>query len=153
MQNCVRITILKQYIFYNAILSHSVNNFRTYGLDKGESLYDFERDITIVDIGAYCLMPNHFHILLQQLQDNGISTFVRKLLNSYTRYFNTKNERIGPLFQGQFKAVRVESDEQLLHLTRYIHLNPLVGYVVKDLRNFEWSSYLDYIKNKLSPSP
>lgn len=102
-------------------------------------------DKKIVEIIAYCLMPNHFHLLLQQLQDNGISTFIRKLTNSYTRYFNTKNERIGPLFQGQFKAVRVESDEQLLHLTRYIHLNPLVGYVVKDLRNFEWSSYLIYI--------
>lgn len=106
---------------------------------------DYESQAKLVEVIAYCLMPNHFHLLLQQVQDNGISTFIRKLINSYTRYFNTKNDRIGPLFQGQFKAVRVESDEQLLHLTRYIHLNPLVGYVVKDLRSFEWSSYLDYI--------
>lgn len=106
---------------------------------------EHESQVKLVEVIAYCLMPNHFHLLLQQTRDDGISTFIRKLINSYTRYFNTKNERVGPLFQGQFKAVRVESDEQLLHLTRYIHLNPLVGYVVKDLRNFEWSSYLDYI--------
>lgn len=99
----------------------------------------------LVEIIAYCLMPNHFHFLLQQLADNGISIFIRRLINSYTRYFNTKNDRIGPLLQGPFKAVRMESDQQLIHVTRYIHLNPFVGYLVKDLRNFEWSSYLEYL--------
>lgn len=109
--------------------------------DKKENLSDKK----LVEIIAYCLMPNHFHFLLRQVSDNGISTFVRRLINSYTRYFNTKNERVGSLFQGPFKAVRMESDEQLLHVTRYIHLNPLAGYLVKNLRNFEWSSYLGYI--------
>ena len=102
-------------------------------------------DKKLVEIIAYCLMPNHFHFLFKQISDNGISTFIRRLINSYTRYFNTKNERVGSLFQGPFKAIRIESDEQLLHTTRYIHLNPLVGYLVKDLRNFKWSSYLGYI--------
>lgn len=109
--------------------------------DKKENLSDKK----LVEIIAYCLMPNHFHFLLRQVSDNGISTFIRRLINSYTRYFNTKNERVGSLFQGPFKAVRMESDEQLLHVTRYIHLNPLTGYLVKNLRNFEWSSYLVYI--------
>lgn len=116
--------------------------------DSKENLSDEK----LIEVISYCLMPNHFHFLLKQVNENGISTFVRRLINSYTRYFNTKNERVGPLFQGPFKTVRVESDEQLLHVTRYIHLNPLVGYLVKDLRNFEWSSYLEYIglrNNKL----
>lgn len=98
----------------------------------------------LIEIFVYCLMPNHFHFLLRQLQDGGTSTFIRKLLNSYTRYFNIKHKRIGPLFQGQFKAIRIETDEQLVHVSRYIHLNPIVDYLVKDLRQYEWSSYPEY---------
>lgn len=109
--------------------------------DQKENLSDKK----LVGVIAYCLMPNHFHFLLQQYSDNGISIFIRRLINSYTRYFNTKNERVGTLLQGPFKAVRIESDEQLIHVTRYIHLNPLVGYLVKNLRSFEWSSYLYYL--------
>ncbi len=102
----------------------------------------------IVEISCYCLMPNHFHFLLKQSKDNGITEFISKLINSYTKYFNTRHDRIGPLFQGEFKAVLVESDEQLLHLSRYIHLNPLVAYLVKDLSLYEWSSYNEYMKDQ-----
>lgn len=102
-------------------------------------------DNKLVEVVAYCLMPNHFHFLLKQTDNNGISTFMRKLINSYTRYFNTRNDRIGSLFQGPFKAIRIESDEQLVHVTRYIHLNPLVGSLAKDLRSYGWSSYLTYV--------
>src|SRR3990167_5879702 len=87
----------------------------------------------LVEIICYCLMPNHFHFLIRQLKDNGISIFMSQLSNSYTKYFNTKYNRVGALFQGTFKAVLVESDEQLLHLSRYIHLNPIVSGLVKDL--------------------
>ncbi len=99
----------------------------------------------IVEIISYCLMPNHFHFLLKQVRENGISEFISKLTNSYTKYYNTKFARVGPLLQGQFKAVLVESDEQFLHVSRYIHLNPLVSFLVKDLKNYEWSSYKEYI--------
>ena len=99
----------------------------------------------IVDIISYCLMPNHFHFLLRQTRKIGITEFVSKLSNSFTKYLNIKNNRIGPLLQGDFKAVHVETNEQLIHLSRYIHLNPLVGYVTKDLDNYRWSSYLEYI--------
>ena len=85
-----------------------------------------------VEIICYCLMPNHIHLLLKQAIDEGISRFMSDLTNSYTRYFNTKNKRKGPLFEGKFRAIRVETDEQLLHLSRYIHLNPYSSYVVKD---------------------
>ena len=90
-------------------------------------------------------MLNHLHFLLRQLTDNGISIFMSKLTNSYTRYLNTKKERNGPFFQGRFKSVRIESNEQLLHVSRYIHLNPLVAGLVSNLSNYSWSSYSSYI--------
>src|SRR3989304_848672 len=77
-----------------------------------------------VEIICYCLMPNHYHFLLRQEETSGVSSFISLIQNSYTRYFNTKYKRIGPLFQGPFKAVRVETEEQLLHLSRYHNLNP-----------------------------
>ncbi|MFC1726953.1 transposase [Patescibacteria group bacterium] len=101
-----------------------------------------------VSILSFCLMPNHYHILARQIKDNGISNFLRLVQNSYTKYFNIKKERIGPLFQGPFKVVRVETDEQLIHLSRYIHLNPYSSYVVKsieDLVKYPWSSFTNYL--------
>lgn len=89
-------------------------------------------------------MPNHFHLLLKQTSDNGISKFMGKTLNSYTRYFNTLNKRVGPLFQGAFKAVRIKTGEQLLHISRYIHLNPYVSNIVKDPSLYKWSSFNAY---------
>lgn len=106
---------------------------------------------TLVDIVAYCLMPNHFHLLLKQKVDRGVTIFVSNFINAYTRYFNMKHERIGALFQGVFKAVYIESDEQLLHVSRYIHLNPLMASIVDDysLETYQWSSYPAYLhKNK-----
>ncbi len=101
----------------------------------------------LVEHVAFVLMPNHFHLLLKQDANSGISVFLSKTLNSYTKYFNTKRKRVGPLFQGAFKAVRIESDEQLLHLSRYIHLNPLVSYVVRerDFLSYPWSSLRTYL--------
>ncbi len=100
----------------------------------------------LAEIICFCLMPNHFHILVKQIEDSGITTFLSKLSNSYTRYFNTKYKRVGPLFQGSFKAVRIEDDEQLLHVSRYIHLNPLIDYLTKDLRTYPYSSYPEYLR-------
>lgn len=103
-----------------------------------------------VEIISFVLMPNHFHLLLKQKEGNGISTFMRRAINSYTRYFNTKHARVGSLFQGVFKAIRVETDEQLIHLSRYIDLNPLVSYVVKDkdFMDYPWSSLSEYLKGE-----
>lgn len=100
-----------------------------------------------IEIIAFCFMGNHFHFLLKQEKDNGIVKFMAKFQNSYTKYFNTKHQRIGPLFQGVFKAVHVLSDEQLLHVSRYIHLNPVAGYLIESegLSNYLWSSYPEYL--------
>ncbi len=102
-------------------------------------------DVLLAEVVAYCLMPNHFHLLLKQVSDNGITKFLGKLSNSYTKYFNTRHKRVGPLFQGSFKAVRIESDEQLVHVCRYIHLNPLIDYLVSNIRDYDYSSYLEYL--------
>lgn len=99
----------------------------------------------IVEIICYCLMPNHFHFLIKQLVDGGITEFISKLSNSYTKFFNIKKSRVGPLFQGEFKSVLVESNNQLLHLSRYIHLNPLVANLVNNLEGYQWSSYPEYL--------
>lgn len=107
----------------------------------------------LVDIICFCFMPNHFHLLINQLKDNGISKFMANLQNSFTRYFNTRHERIGPLLQGQFKAVLVEDDDQLLHVSRYIHLNPYSSHVVKDLKSLEqyfWSSFPEYLEGAVT---
>ena len=97
-----------------------------------------------IEILAYCLMPNHFHFLIKQLIDSGITMYMRRFMNSYVHYVNVKNKRLGPLFQGRFKNVLVDSDEQLLHVSRYIHLNPLVSNLVANLDDYPWSSYLTY---------
>lgn len=101
----------------------------------------------LVEVICYCLMPNHFHFLLKQKAEGGISIFAANFTNSYTKYFNTKHERVGPLFQGVFKAVHIESDEQLIHVSRYIHLNPVSSYLIEpeQLDNYLWSSYPDYM--------
>jgi len=95
----------------------------------------------LVEIITLCLMPSHFHLLLKQSQENGISIFMSNLANSYTRYFNTQNKRIGHLFQGKFKSVMIETDEQLLHVSRYIHLNPYTSSIIKTLQELEGYSY------------
>lgn len=107
----------------------------------------------IVEIIALCLMPNHFHLLLKQVRNNGISKFVGNFSNSYTRYHNIKTERSGPLLEGKFKAVRIETTEQLLHVSRYIHLNPYTSFIVRrleDLENYPYSSLKEYL-NKQGP--
>lgn len=107
----------------------------------------FSTNEKIVDIICYCLMPNHFHFLLKQTKNRGITEFLSKISNSYTKYYNTKYSRIGPLLQGEFKAVLIEDDYQLIHVSRYIHLNPLASFLTKDLKLYEWSSYQEYVNN------
>lgn len=103
----------------------------------------------LVEIICFSLMPNHFHFLLRQITESGISDFIGNLTNSYTRYLNTRQKRVGPFLQGRFKAVRIETNEQLLHVSRYIHLNPLTSLVVKDfndLESYPYSSFPEYLK-------
>lgn len=102
---------------------------------------NFFGDIFVV---AFCLMPNHFHFLLQQHNERTLPEFMRSLINTYTLYFNKKYDRVGSIFQGRYKSKMIDSDEYLLHVSRYIHLNP------KDLPfdpfSYPYSSIHAYIK-------
>jgi putative transposase len=104
-----------------------------------------------INIICYCLMPNHYHFLIQQIEDGGISEFMHNLNTSYTLYFDKNNNRTGRLFEYTFKAKEIDSDETLLHISRYIHLNPRIGKIVQDLSFYPWSSYLEYIGEKDEP--
>lgn len=106
----------------------------------------------LAEFHSYCLIPNHFHLLAKQIQKDGIKIMMSNLQNAYVKYFNTQNGRIGPLFQSVFHAVRIETDEQLLHVSRYIHLNPSSSSIVKieDLIDYPWSSLPNYLSNRES---
>lgn len=109
-----------------------------------------ENQKEIIKLFCYSLMPNHFHLLIQQLADGGITQFLKKLSNSYTRFFNTKYDRIGPLFQGSFKARLIETNEYLLQLSKYIHKNtfPLDRW---ERRVYPYSSYGYYLSGEKHP--
>lgn len=98
-----------------------------------------------VDIIAYCLMPTHIHFILKQKKEEGISFFMKNLLNSHTRYFNKKHGRKGPLWEGRFKNVLVDDDKQLIHLSRYIHLNPVTTHIIENPTEWKHSSYKEYL--------
>ncbi len=118
--------------------------------ERSTTLSELQENEKRVEIISFVFMPNHFHMLLKQTAENGISSFISQFSNSYTRYFNTKYNRVGPIFQGVFKSVHVESTEQLVHLSRYIHLNPVVSAVIRenDLSTYRWSSLPDYLEEK-----
>lgn len=134
------------------------DNAVVYKLIQGLPLDKIERGNQICSIGAYCLMPNHFHILLKETREGGISKFLAKLTTSYSMYFNTRHKHSGALFQGVFKAEHVGRDEYLKYLYAYIHLNPVkliepewkekgirdLVKAKKHLEEYRYSSYEDY---------
>ena len=116
--------------------------------EVGESSYSYFRDKELVHIGAYCLMPNHFHILLTQKIDKGISKFMLKLSTAYVMYFNKKYKRTGGLFEGRFKSKHIDNDRYLKYLYSYIHLNPikLIKPSWKEEIHSKKKIFIDYIK-------
>jgi len=142
-------------------------NFRDDIVDKAIDVWDFNRERAIVSIGAWVLMPNHFHIYVtsKSLPEDGprgdestITEFMRKLSTGYSSYFNKKYNRTGSLFEGRFKATHVSGDIHAKYLFSYIHLNPVklidakwkdngiknIPHAVKYLEGYQWSSYKDH---------
>lgn len=125
-------------------------------------MFTFDRNV-LVEMFAYCLMPNHFHIGLKEITEKGIEKFVHKLCTSYAMYYNNKYDHSGTIFQGQYKSKYIDSDEYLRYLLQYIHLNPF-GIEEPDLmktaklesleeaieysRKYQYSSYRDYLGEK-----
>lgn len=102
----------------------------------------------IAKIISYCIMPDHYHLLVKVIHANKFSKLINNVENSFSRYFNIKNNRKGPLWQSRFKSVIIESNEHLLHVSRYIHLNPTTKYLVNKPEEWDLSSYKDLISNK-----
>lgn len=138
-------------------LSNGEENFKIYFIRN--QIYDFDRGKKLIDIGAYCLMPNHFHLLLTQADGGSISKFMQKVSTGYSMYYNNKYNRTGTLFEGKFKSEHAENDRYLKYLFSYIHLNPIKlidanwkeqgiknkSQVLKFLEQYQFSSYLDYL--------
>jgi len=99
----------------------------------------------LVKIIAYCVMPTHIHLVIQEIRDGGISNFMNLILKSYGKHYNSKHGRKGPLWEGPFKNVLVKTSEQLIHLTRYVHLNPVTAFIVNKPEEWPYSSYREYI--------
>lgn len=120
---------------------------------KKEYLQSLKNSVPLVEIYAFAFMPNHFHFLLKQLKDRGISQFISNLQNSFAKIFNLKNDRNGSLFQNAFRAKRIAYDEQFIHVSRYIHLNPVTAYIIDfdKLANYEWTSFPAYAKGHSIP--
>lgn len=140
------VSLLEYYRFHDN--SKSYSHYLALSLEERASFRKIlDKKPIAVDILAYCLMPNHFHILVRQNQKDGIHHFLSNIANGYAKYFNTKRHRVGPLYQGSFKAVYVETDDQLMHLSRYIHINPVVSDVIplEKLDDYPWSSFPDYL--------
>jgi putative transposase len=156
----------KDYTYFIELLYILNTNTRVnlFDLKRKNSLDIFAIDRTnpLVAIGTYCLMPNHFHILLTPLTENGVSKFMQKISTGYSMYFNRKYKRVGSLFEGKFKSEHASEDRYLKYLFSYIHLNPIkliqkdwkeVGLKNKSkaltfLDTYDYSSYLDYLYDK-----
>jgi putative transposase len=134
--------------YYRFDTPMKLSNFQLLSAErKQQALQNLQSGEKYVEIVAFVFMTNHFHLLLKQKKDGGISKYMSLFCNSYARYFNTKYQRGGPLFQGRFKSVHVETTEQLIHLSRYIHLNPVVSNMIseKEIFDYEYSSFPEYI--------
>jgi len=144
--------------------SHKPVDFDNLSESEGRSFrcFEYDRGDVLVDIGAYVLMPNHFHILIKEKGDGGITKFMKKVCTGYSMYFNKKYKHSGTLFQGRFQATHLVEDRLLEYIYSYIHLNPVkiiepnwkkngikkMSDVKKFLDGYVFSSYLDY-KNDL----
>lgn len=109
--------------------------------DRYDRPYDKLHDV--VELSAYCLMPNHFHFLIYNVKAQGLPAFMQRICTAYGVYFNNKYNRVGPVFQGRYKAVSILEEGYLWHISRYIHLNPLD--ISANYTSYDFSSFADYV--------
>ncbi|MFZ5559884.1 MAG: transposase [Patescibacteria group bacterium] len=150
------------------IVHTTIFAFRNFNKDPNKDIAspNIEPRKLLVDIYVFCLMPNHYHLLLSPRIENGIPRFMKKLNMAYAKYFNTKYKRKGTLFESRYKSILIEKEPHFYHLPYYIHLNPLdiefpewregklknYNRAMEFLENYRWSSHLDYIGKKNFPS-
>ncbi|MEK7186853.1 MAG: transposase [Patescibacteria group bacterium] len=153
---------LEDYRRFTTLLytCNSQNNFKMFLIQesKNKDSYIWERGKNLVSIGAYCLMPNHFHLLISEENKEGISKFMQKLSTAYVMYYNNKYKRTGGLFEGKFRSEHLDEDRYLKYIYSYIHLNPIKLFqkdwkdhgindqveAIMFLDQYEFSSYPEY---------
>lgn len=158
----------EDYLRFIALLyiANTSDKFNIYDLKKyaNSDIYEKEKSDSLVGIGSYCLMPNHFHILITEKVEGGISNFMQKLSTAYAMYYNKKYERSGSLFEGKFKSKHIDKDNYFKYLFSYVHLNPIKliqkdwkekgiknkTEAIKYLNKYEYSSYLDFVEEERS---
>lgn len=139
--------LLKYYLSpVQKIETHPLLEFQNFKIVRPRPLANIEKDI---ELFAYCLMPNHFHLLIKQVTKDGVTKLLRRIATTYSMYFNKRYKRVGYLFQGRYKTAMVETDYYLIHLSRYIHLNPY-ELTRSNLVNYPYSSYAHYLGIKHS---
>lgn len=130
--------------------SRLTETFSGEGLEEiDEELLTQIEETRIIELLAFSFMPNHLHLILKQREEDGISSCMARILNSYTKYFNIRHERTGHVFQGRFGRVHIESNDQLLYLSTYIHrqCREVPRWKGREAE-YPWSSYQDYIKER-----
>ncbi len=146
--------------------SHAIHTFKH--LDLRSPNFPKKMRTNIVEIHGWCLMKNHYHLLVSEIVEGGITKFIRKLNIGYAKYFNEKYKREGSLFQGRTKKILIRSDAHFLHILNYIHFNPLdyvgaakewrnraiqnIDHARKQLETYRWSSFQDYCGSRNFPS-
>lgn len=156
----------EDYLRFIALLyiANTSDKFNIYDLKKyaNSDIYEKEKSDSLVGIGSYCLMPNHFHILITEKVEGGISNFMQKLSTAYAMYYNKKYERSGSLFEGKFKSKHIDKDNYFKYLFSYVHLNPIKliqkdwkekgiknkTEAIKYLNKYEYSSYLGFVEEE-----
>ena len=133
------------FLFYLKLYLEKPENVKDIDFQKRNYL-ERKNFYKNVDLLLYCLMPNHLHLSIKQEGEKDITSLMRCLMLNYSMYFNKRHNRVGPLFQGRYKAVLVQNDEYLVHLSRYIHLNPSAK--VPNLGEYDYSSYNAYLGNQ-----
>ncbi|MBI5126931.1 transposase [Candidatus Roizmanbacteria bacterium] len=147
INNCWRFLELLDY-YNNRLVDCSFSRFL-----KENNKYQYEnllipKEFPFVKFICFSLMPTHYHLLLKILDENNFSYYISNVENSFSRFFNIKFKRKGPLWESRFRAVRIKSEEQLLHVSRYIHLNPVTDYLIEKAEDWKFSSYRDFINKK-----
>jgi len=134
--------------FYRFKVPLSYSKFQNLPKQEKEKILSvIYRSSPLVEIYSFAFMPNHYHFLIRQLEDNGIEYFVSNLQNSFAKFYNKKFNRKGSLFCHSFERVRIETEEQFIHVSRYIHLNPVTSYLIKleELDGYLFTSFPAYV--------
>lgn len=144
--------ILEITDFYRFKQQMKLSKFKLLSYPSQQIYLQSVKKIPLIDIYAFSFMPNHFHFLIKQLQENGIRQFISNFQNSFAKSFNLINNRLGSLFLNSFKLKQINTEEEFIHVVRYIHLNLVTSYIIdfEKLKNYPFTSFPWYLNKKLN---